>query len=374
MAEILGAVAAAAQLTAICLALIELTERIKSRTSTLENYQKQLLQMQYISESILSNPLLQTPEIESHTRHIISLLSEHSLEPSFKRHRVSQIILFFSQDRTISRLFIDLERQKANLSLIINEVQSRALHQIQNNISIMSDRQGPEKRRSGRGKRAVTDDVESRPRSRQPLALEIPSSPDPLHHGVVVPYRLQPEIESPSGRGQGEPSVAADEFDITSQPSFVRGTPNPDPSWSKFKQLDFAAASIDLAWRDERRGIKQPKAGFYGCGAHGKGSVVNGTRIETKSKITPKQAAGIIDKETRYVACAAQNGGSVVNGTEIWSTEDTEPETFEGAYGQYFGCRLQSDEEDEDTSVTNGVSYRTKGSKKRASGSKKQRK
>jgi hypothetical protein len=129
MAEILGAVAAAAQLTVTCLALMDITKRIKTRTSTLENYQKQLLQLQQISESISSNPLLQTPEIELYTRNIISLLSEHNLEPSLKRHRLSQIILFFSQDRTISRLFIDLERQKASLSLVVNEIQSRALHQ-----------------------------------------------------------------------------------------------------------------------------------------------------------------------------------------------------------------------------------------------------
>lgn len=173
--------------------------------------------------------------------------------------------------------------------------------------------------------------------------------------------------------------MAADEFDVIPGPSFVRKMPNPDPSWAKFKQLDFAAACMDLAWRDARRdarrGMKQPKAAFYGCGANGKGSVTNGTRIETKSsKITPEQAAAIIGKDNRYVACDAQNGGSTVNGTEIWSTEETEPETYEGAYGQYIGCGMQSDEQHEDTSVVNGASYRTKGSKKRASGSKKERK
>ncbi|KAL2208251.1 hypothetical protein CC79DRAFT_819050 [Sarocladium strictum] len=370
MAEILGAVAAAAQLTVTCLALMEITKRIKARTSTLENYQKQLLQLQYISESISSNPLLQTPEIELHTRNILSLLSEHNLEPSLKRHRVSQIILFFSQDRAISRLFIDLERQKANLTLVVNEVQSRALHQIQSSISTMSDQRGTEKRKSGKGKRVAMEDVGSQFRSRRSHAL--PSSPDPLHSGNVIPFRPQPQLEGPSGESQEEPRVAADESDTASQSSAPPGVPNPPPSWSKFNQLSYAAACIDLGrhyFKDSK-----PKASFIGCSAYGRGDMVNGTNIEHNSKITPQQAAAINDEETHYVACTAQNGGYLVNGVQLWTTEETEPEIYPATRGHYKACDLLEDDKDnndERTTIINGVSYRNVNSKGGPSGSKK---
>jgi hypothetical protein len=372
MAEILGAVAAAAQLTATCLALMEITKRIKTRSSTLENYQKQLLQLQHISESISSNPLLQTPEIELHTRNIISLLSEHNLEPSLKRHRVSQIILFFSQDRTISRLFIDLERQKANLSLVINEVQSRALHQIQSNISTMSDQRGTDKMKSGKGKRVATQDAGSQSRSRRHRALQIPSSPDPLQSAVVIPVRPQPQLEGLSGGSQEEPRVAADESDTASQSSAPSGVPKPSPSWSKFEQLSYAAACFDLSGHF-LKGI-QPKASFVGCSAYGRGDIVNGPNIEHSSKITPQQAAAMIDEETHYVACTAQNGGHVVNGPQVWTTEETEPETYPASRGHYKACDLLADDEEnniEKTTIINGVCFRNVNSKGGPSGSKK---
>jgi hypothetical protein len=137
MAEVLGAVAAAAQLTAICVALIELTKDIKRRSSTLRNYQDQLAQLNQLSANISSNPLLQTEDIELHTRNIISLLSHHTLQSSVTKSRASQILLFFTQERTIARLFGDLERHKTTLSLIINEIQSGALHEIKRTLVIM---------------------------------------------------------------------------------------------------------------------------------------------------------------------------------------------------------------------------------------------
>jgi hypothetical protein len=140
MAEVLGAVAAAAQLTATCISLIELTKRIKSRSSTLKSYQSQLLQVQRLSNTISSNPLLQTPEIELHTCNITSLLSEHTLKSTPPTHRLSQVLLFLSQERTLLRLFEELERHKATLSLLVNDIQSRALHQIQNDIGTMSSK------------------------------------------------------------------------------------------------------------------------------------------------------------------------------------------------------------------------------------------
>jgi hypothetical protein len=372
MAEILGAVAAAAQLTVTCLALMDITKRIKTRTSTLENYQKQLLQLQHISESISSNPLLQTPEIELYTRNIISLLSEHNLEPSLKRHRVSQIILFFSQDRTISRLFIDLERQKASLSLVVNEVQSRALHQIQSNISTMSDQRGTDKRKSGKGKHVATEDTVSQSRSRRHRAQQIPSSPDPLHSAVIIPVRSQPQLKSLSGGSQEEPRVPADESDTTSQSSAPSRAPNPSPSWTKFEQLSYAAACFDLARHCFKE--SQPKASFVGCSGYGRGDITNGTNIEHDYKITPQQAAATIDEDTHYLACTAQNGSHVVNGTQVWTTEETEPVTYPARRGHYKACDLLADDEDdgvERTTIINGVSYRNVNSKGGPSGSKK---
>ena len=104
MAEVLGAVAAAAQLTASCLALVDFLKKVKNSSSILQDYQTQLLQLKDIAKSISTNSLLQTPDIELHTRDIASLLSDQVEKLSAKSSRLSQLVLFLSQDQVIKEL------------------------------------------------------------------------------------------------------------------------------------------------------------------------------------------------------------------------------------------------------------------------------
>lgn len=388
MAEVLGAVAAAAQLTATCLALIELTKRINSRTSTLENYQKQLLQLQHISESISSNPLLQTPEIELHTRNIISLLSDRSLEPSLKRNRISQIILFFSQDRTISRLFIDLEKHKATLSLVINEVQSRALHQIQNSISTMSDRQANTKKKATRGGPVAMDDTTSRSQSRRPRtppSQQDSSSPD-LFDGTAVPLRPQPQGAGP--RGEGEPSLASIQSDTAPQSPDGPGIRNPAFLERQLQHLDLAGKCLSML-RQACPG-QLPELSFTGCSSFGVGSHVNGTRIESNCGIDPETTDPLIDETTLFIACTSDNDDHI-NGTDVVITGGIGSKTRPPCpkpRGQYIACGpllggrnkvdvgtvlIEGGEAVKRKILVNGVSIRSLGSEEGPSGSEKTR-
>jgi hypothetical protein len=353
MAEVLGAVAAAAQLTATCLALIELTKQIKGRTSTLVNYQNQLLQLQHLSESISSNPLLQTPEIELHTRNIISLLSHQTLESSLSKGRVSQIILFFSQDRSIARLFIELERHKTTLSLVINEVQSRALHQIQNNLTTMSERRGTANTKASRVK-TMSDNVASRSRrSELPTSAPIPSSPDPLNSSLVLPSSNPDDIAT-----DGQGAVVVYRSGGSSQSTASSESSNPQHSWERYPEMRRAAAWMDL--HRSYFGPNPPKSTYVGCESHGPGNLVNGISIGPGLDSAAEKTTASF-AETYFLACTAKNGGHTVNGTEIWTHAGNEPRTYPVLEGHYVGCDLldgDKGEEGQNSTLVNGIAYR----------------
>lgn len=138
MAEILGAVASASQLAVLTMGLLDTVRKIKGASEILRKYQQQLQEVQVLSESISRNPLLQTPDVDFHTRSILVSISQNNLERRLQRSWLSRTCTFLYKDRDLVEFFIVLDRQKSSLSLVIENIQSRALHQIQSDIRAMN--------------------------------------------------------------------------------------------------------------------------------------------------------------------------------------------------------------------------------------------
>ncbi|KAH6686323.1 hypothetical protein F5X68DRAFT_15224 [Plectosphaerella plurivora] len=137
MAEIFGAVASASQLAVMTMGLLNTIKKIKAGSKTLKRYQQQLQEVQVLSETISRNPLLQTPDVDYHTRSILVNISQNNLEHRLQRGWLSRTYTFLYKDRDLVEFFIILDRQKSSLSLVIENIQSRALHQIQSDIRAM---------------------------------------------------------------------------------------------------------------------------------------------------------------------------------------------------------------------------------------------
>jgi hypothetical protein len=307
MAEVLGAVAAAAQLTAICVALIELTNGIKRRSSTLRNHQDQLAQLNQLSVNISSNPLLQTEDIELHTRNIISLLSQHTLHSSIKKSRASQVLLFFTQERTIARLFGDLERHKTTLSLIINEIQSGALHEIRSNLVIMPH-QG------------------NHTKTLEPSFLSSPPSLDEDKQMVLADRKTAEE--SPGSSEASGPSSCLE--DSTSEENLKAEI----EYWADFQKRQFP-----------KRGTT---AGTWAaCKADGNVLQINGLLVEGDASLEPTKPEDAVDDPEVYMGCTAKRGANQVNGSEILYSMGGVPTIIQPPRGQYFGCSISADKSED---------------------------
>lgn len=318
MAEVLGAVAAAAQLTATCLALIELTKGIKRRSSTLRNYQDQLAQLNHLSVNISNNPLLQTKDIELHTRSIISLLSQHTLQSPPKKNRASQILLFFTQERSIARLFGDLERHKTTLSLIINEIQSGALHEIKSNLTIMPHQ----------GNIANTLD---------PYSLS--SFPSLDEDKQMVLGGRKPAEESPDSSEASGPSSCLEDL------ASAEDAKAEQEYWEKFEKRHFP-----------NRGST---AGTWAaCKANGNMIQINGMLVEgdaSPESIDPED--NVKDPEV-YMGCTVKQGGFQVNGTQILYSTGGLPKIIRPPRGQYYGCSMSTDKSEDKGPKTRQINGR----------------
>ncbi|EEY19059.1 predicted protein [Verticillium alfalfae VaMs.102] len=138
MAEVLGVVAAAAQLASACLGLLQLTEKIKSSSSTLLRYQNQFQELHALSLSISQNPLLQTEEVFSHTQSLLIFLQHIPLEPLLQKGLLSRTWGFIRKDQYLSETSNCLEQRKSSLSLIISDIQARAIYDIRADIRVLS--------------------------------------------------------------------------------------------------------------------------------------------------------------------------------------------------------------------------------------------
>ncbi|KAH6695206.1 hypothetical protein F5X68DRAFT_243711 [Plectosphaerella plurivora] len=140
MAELVGVVAAAAQLATACLSLLDATRKIKAAPATLQKYQTQLENIQNISITITENPLLQTLEVESQTKSILALVEESSLSLSARTGRLSQFWTLFRQERSLLENLNTLERHKTSLLLVIDSIQASTLQRIHVDINTMADK------------------------------------------------------------------------------------------------------------------------------------------------------------------------------------------------------------------------------------------
>lgn len=138
MAEVVGVVAAAAQLATASLSLLDMMRKIKGGSRTLQNYNQNLQELHSLSNSISQNPLLQTPEIGVCTESILSILEANSVSSLIQKNRWLRSWALISKDKDLQDTFVILEQRKASLSLVIEHLQAAALHEIQSDIKTMS--------------------------------------------------------------------------------------------------------------------------------------------------------------------------------------------------------------------------------------------
>lgn len=138
MAEVLGAVASATQLAAMAMGLIDTVQKIKGASKTLKRYQQQLVEIQHLSESISRNPLLQTTDVENHIQSILSNISQTNLEHCLRKGWLFRAYTLIHKDRDLVDSFSILDRQKLSLSLVIDNIQAHAIHQIRSDVQTLS--------------------------------------------------------------------------------------------------------------------------------------------------------------------------------------------------------------------------------------------
>ncbi|KAM5343442.1 hypothetical protein ACJ41O_011979 [Fusarium nematophilum] len=126
-----------------CFSLMDVVKKIKGGTSTLERYHQQLQELRSLSASISENPLLQTSEVGLQTEAILSVINNNCLLSLRRRGRLIRTWGFLLREQDLLNDFAALERQKTSLSLAVEQVQCRALYQIQMDIRAMADRKSP---------------------------------------------------------------------------------------------------------------------------------------------------------------------------------------------------------------------------------------
>lgn len=144
MAEIVGVVAAAAQLATYATNLGDIILRIKSSRVATAEYRRSLDHLHSIARSVERNPLLQTSEVEQVTKAIISTFLESPVRKvlfNVSKHRairaISAITVVLYQ-KQIEELFRSIEHEKTTLALFIAEIQSLHIYEIRSDIQAMS--------------------------------------------------------------------------------------------------------------------------------------------------------------------------------------------------------------------------------------------
>ncbi|QPC78314.1 hypothetical protein HYE68_009066 [Fusarium pseudograminearum] len=138
MAEIIGVAASALQLGAACCSLIDILRKIKGCATVLKQYYDQLQELRDLSTSIYGNPLLQTPEIGTQTKALLSTINDNCINSLLRKGKLLRAWGFLYREQDLLDIFVTLERQKSTLSLAIHQIQSKALYQIQTDIQRMA--------------------------------------------------------------------------------------------------------------------------------------------------------------------------------------------------------------------------------------------
>ncbi|ATY67099.1 hypothetical protein A9K55_000279 [Cordyceps militaris] len=138
MAEMLGVVAAAAQLAGLCASLLTVLKKVKGAGLTLESWKRQLEDLSLLSASISRNPLLQTSEIACLTQSLSALIQQADIGLILEKNRLSRALYVLRKERDLFDTLAALERQKLSLSLSMEQIQSGALHEIRARVQDMS--------------------------------------------------------------------------------------------------------------------------------------------------------------------------------------------------------------------------------------------
>ena len=134
MAEMVGVVAAAVQLSAACLSILDFISKVKGGSSALREYQERLGQVRSLCVEISTNPLLQTPEVKSITCSLLRVVDASDIRGLIENKRLRLPFIFLFQERKIAEVCTALDRKASFLALLINHLQAQALYHLQNTI------------------------------------------------------------------------------------------------------------------------------------------------------------------------------------------------------------------------------------------------
>ncbi|KAH7176445.1 hypothetical protein EDB81DRAFT_875254 [Dactylonectria macrodidyma] len=282
MAEIVGVAATATQLAVMCGSLLDLMKKIKGGSSALKRYDQQLNELRSVSEFISKNPLLQTPEVGSHTQNLLDIIDDNSLSYLLERGRFVRTLGFLHREKDLLEAFSSLERHKANLSLLIEGIQSKALYQIQNDIKLIANMPS------------------DRPK---PAANEADSSASSI---TTISYLPQALVSSQRDPGQAEQLR-----------TFVN-------SWPSSNQA--SPPSIHASQNDHRG----PR--WDGCDAHD-ASQVNGVMFEGQGRLLQRGSVPLTFHNNRKYG-----DGFQINGISVDSPNDQDSAILASLNAHWTGC------------------------------------
>ena len=135
MAEAVGVVAAALQLSATCLSILEFIKKVQEGPAALRDYQNQLEQVRGISKAVSSNPLLQTPEVAALTGSLLEIINKNNIKSLIQRRRIPLSLLFLLKEKEILDASASLERTTTYLTLIVNNLLAHSLYRLECNMA-----------------------------------------------------------------------------------------------------------------------------------------------------------------------------------------------------------------------------------------------
>ncbi|CAM1502183.1 Fc.00g041670.m01.CDS01 [Cosmosporella sp. VM-42] len=281
MAEIVGVAATATQLATACFSLLDLIKKIKGGSSTLQRYHEQLQELRSLSYSISQNPLLQTTEVGTLTQYLLSVIDENCLATLLQKGRVLRTWGFIYKERDLLSAFATLERQKTNLSLLIEDIQARTLHQIQIDIRTMADNKpsrvsaSPEKADTNTSH--VAGNMTAGAMSVDTVEIEISREISlPSFHAVV---------NRPSPNNPNRNSSSSREYQRTQQPL----------------QHDFGGQG----------------GRWIGCQAGPDVTQINGIKLEVDAKDLATLSREPLKGVYHYDTCVKEGDGDQINGPDV---------------------------------------------------------
>jgi len=138
MAEVLGIIASAVQLANYCAGIWNLTQDLRTSTSTLLRYQGLLEELQELSKSIINNEAFHTSDISSLVTSILNtVLTITDLTTLLKRPFIFRALVFLNEKKDIFSAFEVIEKKKSSLSLHMQIIQAEVLHDIRSSLSNM---------------------------------------------------------------------------------------------------------------------------------------------------------------------------------------------------------------------------------------------